>query len=1133
MSRYTFSSDANTPVGDSVRDPIASYEHGVECVEGFLQKLPPIAVKVGQRTVTARLVLEKREIRNFVSPDVHIMENGTYTVDLIINAHVTASSLSNGISASEPDTRMYRLYLPRFVGAFGGPSMPPEGQYFIVNGREFVMRKRERMVNSMWITTRDSKQKRDIKATMRSFSKVPGGECRYHAITRKDDGELFVSFKDRSFELGVIAKALGASSEEDFFDFVGAVNDRPDGVAVVISFPATMGLALSAIKERIKKTDDAAQADGMDADAGDGAGDDEAESGAARSEALDDGAASVQAVLDDWLLPHLSSRKEKLRCLAYGVTRLCRAMCVDATDSFDHFANKRLDDEGALLASTVCSFVDKKRAEFVEKMQDSMKKVVPLPELNATVLARLTTMFEELSKDIKHVFLVNKWVIPEGKTEEVTITPSRFNIVSHLAMSRQVIFDRSVKDVGMRMHHPSSFAFICPAETQDDGNIGLYKNLAATSRVSRPQPDLSWLPHAITRGVARPSDRMWLVVVNGQPHGVAATGRDYFNAFRAARLQRVQAIWNTPDLSKRRRRELMFRVASVTCSVLEDVREVRVWADAGRIVRPLWFLDAALSTAHGTTLRATLASSIVPGLPRVKDGRPIWDVDMWKLVAQGLIEMVDSACMDDAAGFIVAVGFQYAEPHHTHCELHSNFHYGLSAAGTPFCNFNQATRVQFQCHQSKQAVGVSHENCFSRLVTSHTLYTPQRPLVSTHMERVLRQAGPNAIPNGVNVMLAILMYGDNQEDASVWNRDAIQRGLMHSLYKKTEVIPDSAYPASLRRPTSVQLDGTARVPTMDVRMNEAVANSEKMGFVSSGVRTGVSITDVFMMNGGDVDRPHHTCVSSTQHRSPMIGDKTCSKHGQKGLIAALEDSFRLAYTEDGIRPDIVFNPHGLPSRMTVGQIMELVAATLALREGAIFDGSVFDAPGLAELRERLEESMSDPGGGRVLFDRYGKPLGRVIVAPIYYMRLYHMVADKWLAQSSLTGKTDPRTGQPVKGAPKKGSLRFGSMEMDAIIAWGMMNFFYERVHTLSDGTNACFCLECGLFALDVAAGAGRGGSWRTCRSCAAVAAREGRPYVPKVVNHYMSKAVLLGLNTLMAMGVAIRASFERVEEGEH
>lgn len=806
------------------------------------------------------------------------------------------------------------------------------------------------------------------------------------------------------------------------------------------------------------------------------------------------GVDGADVILDTWLLGHLGTRAEKLDSIAHGLARFVG----DAVDDFDHFGNKRLDTAGDLLAFRACAAWSNVFLELGATL--SARK--GLPAVNAEAAKSVSECVERLisraGASIAHAFLAGNWSGADGKAiPGASDSVKRLNAASVLALmrtTRSALGTAGSKKQAPRMHHGSALGFVCVVATPDDEHIGLVKSLASSCRVSRPT-ETDWVP----RGRPAPRGRLRLLL-NGHPFGWLDDSAAYRVDFKAARAARMALCASDEEL---------FRVAAVTVSLVAPACEVRVWSDFGRFVRPLWCLGAP-----GVLERYARGELEEPG------------TRLFDHVRAGEVEFVDPAMSDDAEGLVIAVSPAVLRAYHTHAELHPIFHLGLIAASIPFSQHNQATRNSFQCGQAKQALGVPHAGWLHRDITAQGLCYPQRPLVTTRASAALRQADE---PAGVNLICAIACCGNNQEDALIMNLDAVERGLFTSVLYETHRQSTCQAPppeATGKQRTRLDVDGTLAIHET-VEPGHALAYDGEEHGVKNSLRTAARVHSVTIANPALINTPHCSSVRLEQFREPEVGDKFCSRHGQKGLVGRMVPSNELPFTDSGMQPDIVFNPHGLPSRMTVAQIYEMLAGAIAVTYGSFFDATPFESPSLQELRAALERAGKDPGAGVVLYDRWGVPLpGRYILAPIYYSRLYHQVRDKWMAQSSISGALDPRTGQPVRGAMRNGALRFGEMEKDAIVSWGMAISLYERFLSLSDGTCASFCNECGLVALDIVEKGNQRGTRKFCRRCAVRAARRGVPYLPRITTQYIAKSTMIVWATLAALGIALRATFE-------
>ena len=344
-----------------------------------------------------------------------------------------------------------------------------------------------------------------------------------------------------------------------------------------------------------------------------------------------------------------------------------------------------------------------------------------------------------------------------------------------------------------------------------------------------------------------------------------------------------------------------------------------------------------------------------------------------------------------------------------------------------------------------------------------------------------------------------------------------------------------------------------------VGSGKTVGHDEKSGSMRHALRSAARVESVLMSNAQSVNKPHRSTVVAFKYRETEVGDKYCSRHGQKGVIAYIAHPWSLPFEKGtGLQPDVIINANAFPSRMTVGHLLEMVGGLVGLADGRIMDATTYDSLSLEELRDRLQQKGRHPGGGIVMVDPVtNTPLpGLHIIAPIYYLRMKHQVGgvpppmtpcirapmeprlshcftgfdksqvqDKIMAQSSATGGLDVRTMQPLQGAARNGALRVGEMEQDAYISWGMLVGLHERFLSQSDGCVSNWCRTCGLPATDLMPRPGERLTRKQCNACAAIAERNKEMYVPNVASVFMSRASLVVLLTLLSMGIAARPEF--------
>ena len=465
---------------------------------------------------------------------------------------------------------------------------------------------------------------------------------------------------------------------------------------------------------------------------------------------------------------------------------------------------------------------------------------------------------------------------------------------------------------------------------------------------------------------------------------------------------------------------------------------------------------------------------------------------------------------------------------------------GVCASIIPFPDHNQSPRNTYQSAMGKQAMGVFLTNYQIRMDTmANILYYPQKPLATTRAMEHLRF---RELPAGQNAIVAILCYsGYNQEDSVIMNQSAIDRGLFRSLYyrsfqdmeKKVGVItmeefekPTRETAIRLKHGTYEKLDVDGLVPPgMRVSGEDIIIgktaplppDSDELGMrsklhtkkdVSTPMKSTESgiIDQVLITTNGEGAKFVKVRVRST--RVPQVGDKFASRHGQKGTIGITYRQEDLPFTCEGITPDIIINPHAIPSRMTIGHLVECLLSKVATLSGQEGDATPFTDLTVKGVSDILFSLGFQSRGLEVMYNGHtGRKLqAQVYLGPTYYQRLKHMVDDK--IHSRARGPVQILTRQPVEGRSRDGGLRFGEMERDCMISHGMANFLKERMYDASDAYRLHICDLCGLTAVANL----RKGTFE-CRAC------RNRSAISQIHIPYAAKLLF---QELMSMGIATR-----------
>jgi DNA-directed RNA polymerase beta subunit len=501
--------------------------------------------------------------------------------------------------------------------------------------------------------------------------------------------------------------------------------------------------------------------------------------------------------------------------------------------------------------------------------------------------------------------------------------------------------------------------------------------------------------------------------------------------------------------------------------------EYRIFCDAGRPVRPVY--------RAGVTEGAVRATKT------------------WKDVLS-LLEYIDASETDS-----LKLSFTPYDPD-LPSEIHMSFILSAAANLVPYADHNPGPRNAFSIAQQKQAASIYHTNYNKRFDTiSMMAANPQRPMSQTWLYSEMMGAG-GCLGYGENALVAITMYGGhNQEDSVIMNGSALRRGMYQTMYYHSYSVEEevletgSKYNAedktvtrevtrstkianplkneSVRRQEGMDYsmldpDGVIRVNTV-ITENTVLVGVLSPIFTATGALTGYRDISMTPKKGqhGRIDAVYrfHTPdgllgikIRIVENRFPVIGDKMASRHSQKGTVGMIYDESEMPFTSKGVRPDIVFNPHGIPTRMTVGQFLESASNKLGVDIGALVDATPFTVSNrIGELRVALMNRGFHPYGHEVLYNGMTGEMmdADIFMRPIYYQRLKHMVEDKINYRD--TGPKKLLTHQPTQGRGDGGGLRIGEMERDALVSHGMSKFLTESMMERSDKTTVQFDREAG------------------------------------------------------------------------
>ncbi|MCL4362858.1 DNA-directed RNA polymerase subunit B [Candidatus Marsarchaeota archaeon] len=515
----------------------------------------------------------------------------------------------------------------------------------------------------------------------------------------------------------------------------------------------------------------------------------------------------------------------------------------------------------------------------------------------------------------------------------------------------------------------------------------------------------------------------------------------------------------------------------VNVAYFKKLNEVHINADKGRVRKPYILMENGKSKFT----------------PELREKLKTREIDFNYLVRRGIIEYLDA---EEEENVEVAIDEAHINKSTTHMEVDPAIMFGLTVNSSVYPEFNNAGRHPVAWNFMKQSQGLYSTNFNDRYdARSYILFYPQLPLIDSITYRTL---GLERHPQGQNMVVALsTYYGYNMKDAVVFNKAAVDRGLGRSAFFRSYADEEMRYPGgqqdhfTLPPPTAEGYRGEhvySRLgedgiiePEMDVKEGDALVGKispprfleEQTSFGIGEEKVRDNSVELRSGEQGTVDRVMlsetigATRIAKVRIRSikiPEIGDKFASRQSQKGVISMIVNQEDMPYTKDGIVPDMLLNPIGLPNRMTYGHMLEMLGAKAGSLKGKKFDGTPFSNNGAAlvdEFGSILKEYGFDEFGDEEFYDgRTGRKFkGKIFTGVVYYQRLWHMVSLKLQVRSR--GPVQILTRQPTEGKPRKGGLKFGEMEREALIGYGASLLLKERMLDQSDKASVWICRDCG------------------------------------------------------------------------
>ena len=1011
----------------------------------------PYKIKLGKIKLQQPRIMELDGSITHVAPVEARLRNLTYASPVMLECSIVEDGKilesrfihvgDMPVMAKSNACILHNLVEPKLIELGEDPRDP--GGYFVINGSERVIVGLEDLsYNKIIVDVEETTGALLYKAKV--YSSIVGYRAKLELIMRPD-GSVVAKIPGSPVDIPLITlvRALGLESDRDIANAVSlneAIQDELEPSFEKIGEITTSRESIVYISKRI--------APGM----------------------LEEFQIKRAETLLDWgLLPHLGknpdNRHEKALFLGEATSKLIELKLgwID-TDDKDHYGNKVIKFAGQMLA-------DLFRTAFrnlIRDMKYQLERSGQKRGINAVAAAVRPGI---ISDKLNNAIATGNWGRGRVGVTQLLDRTNYMSTISHLRRIQSPL-SRSQPNFEARDLHATHFGRICPAETPEGSNCGLVKNLALSAIISVSVPSAEIIEKMYELGVQHVDEanenlrrKGARVFVDGKLIGYAENGRSTSDTLR--NLRRSGKIH--PHVG----------VYFYSSGNPNATNRLYISCNAGRVLRPLAIVGEGKNLANSEIIE------------KISKKFLSWS----DLLYMGIMELVDA---NEEENCYISMDVHKLESNNTHLEIFPSAILGVGASIIPYPEHNQSPRNTYESAMAKQSLGFSTPLMnASTYVRQHFMLYPQTPTVST---KAISLLGLDDRPTGQNCVVAVLPFeGYNIEDAIVFNKSSVERGLGRTFFYRVYEAEAKQYPGGMKdsfelpeSDTNIRgyrgekayrllehdgaimhesvvtggdiLIGRTSPPRFMEEYKEFEVKGPYRRDTSIGVRPSENgVVDTVIMTqsveGGKMYK-----IRVRDMRVPEIGDKFASRHGQKGVIGMLVNQEDLPYSEDGVVPDIMINPHAFPSRMTVGQFMESLGGKAASLRGTIVDGSAFLGEKFDSIKDILEKHGFKHSGKETMYDgRTGKKFpADVYMGIVYYQKLHHMVADK--IHSRARGQVQMLTKQPTEGRARGGGLRFGEMERDCLIAYGASMMLKDRLLEESDKAEINVCERCGLLS---------------------------------------------------------------------
>jgi DNA-directed RNA polymerase II subunit RPB2 len=1030
-------------------------------------KIQKITLSIENMKIDEPYFTENNGCRKIMTPNIARLRNYTYSLVVIISVRISISILNDDIVVNIPDKIIPNVILgkiPILVKSkycvskndIFSECKYDTGGYCIINGNEKVLITQEKVIPNKIQVYKNSKNnsKYSYLSEVRSCNVDIFGPTKSISIklsNSKNKNNIYIAIPrvKQDLPLFIIFKALGCLTDKEIIYMI-IDNDGSDLDKRMIqllkpcieesSEYTTENDAIKYISKYINHINNSFNNDLK--------------------------FNYCKSILNKEYLPHLKDSISKLYFTGLMVNKLLKCyLGINPNSDRDSYENKRMETCGMLLGNLtfqcmnrivkdIKTHINKELSSGIWSINNNYEDIINENNISKIIKPNY------IESILKGALATGNWGLKSNINKQgVSQVLNRLTFMSTLSHLRRIStpIDNTGKLIPPRKLHNTQWGYVCPTETPEGQSVGVVKNLAMNCEITL---------HIL-------SERIIILI---QEYIIPLKE---LNIFEINKLDYVKLFINGEwigftdqpvELNDYFKVTRMDGLIHPHCSIYWNITEysIHIYTDRGRCIRPLIKNNENLKNITIDYLK-----------------KHSWDDYILSDNNYHFIEYID---IHEVNTVLISNSYQ-DNPKFTHFEIHPSLILGALASCIPFLNHNQSPRNTYQSAMGKQAVGIHTTNYNKRFDTfSHILYYPQKPLINT---RMMKYFNFNSMPNGINAIIAIATYtGYNQEDSVIINQSAIDRGLFSSTFyrcykdeeQKNQLTGDEDI---FCKPDTEKLlfpkpcdysklssDGFVPINTKinenDIIIGKVMPLKNNPDFKYKDSSTSVRTNEKGYIDNNYIDtngEGYRFCkVKVRTTKIPEIGDKFSSRHGQKGTVGITYSQNDMPFTSNGIVPDIIINPHAIPSRMTIAQLIECILGKSCSILGYEGDGTGFNNTNVNDLISILEKCGYDGTGNEILYNGItGEQMNtQIFMGPTYYQRLKHMSSDK--IHSRAGGPIVSMTRQPAEGRSSHGGLRFGEMERDCMIAHGSSYFLKERLMDVSDKFKVYICNQCKIIS---------------------------------------------------------------------